>query len=410
MTTCRSVFFLLIVSAVCQIPGVRSACGQSSQENTAGSSGSTPTKEGQQALAATSHVLWLKPDGSVWAAGEQNDGARGDLKEPEYRPTFLRLQKLSSIVQITARDNASAALDKDGSVWVWGMFDFLNEEPRENPKQVPGLQNVRRIALGSDFLVALRHDGSIAVAGTDHNGLRGKQPENAARSPFSNMPLGNDNVAVGATLDTAFAVKKDGSVWGWGSKLGALLGRTSNWSFLDREKDPTPVPIKVAGLADVVSLACGHRHVLALTRKGDVYSWGDNEDGQLGVQQREGFAGTFYQYPEKIWGLPKTVRVSAGYDFSMAMDEHGKVRVFGSNTYGCLGVDEEFEAGRALPMEVEGLPPVADVFAGDYQAFVLLKDNRIAGWGMNHEQGSVLGTKTRTPFVPPSIMSDPASK
>ncbi len=356
------------------------------------------------AIAGTSHVLWLKPDGSVYAAAECNDGARGDRNDDEYRFEFTRLQGLEKIVQIQTTEDSSAALSADGTVWVWGRFAFL--EPRHQPKQIPDLKNVTQIALGSNFLVALLQDGSVVVAGDAEYGLRGNDP-NALRKPFTVIAVGNDNVSVAATLNTAFAVKKDGSVWGWGSRFGALLGSTSQWSFLDREQDPTPKPIAVSGLSNIVSVEGGHHHALALDRNGRVFAWGDNEDGALGFPKRMGFGETYYQYPAMCQGLPKIVQVSAGYGYSMALDSDGKVWTWGDNIYGALGVFEEFDEGRLTPKQVANVSSAQFIFAGDYQAYAVLKDASVMGWGSNTPNGSILSKTIRTEFVQPVVFLKP---
>lgn len=44
---------------------------------------------------------------------------------------------------------------------------------------------------------------------------------------------------------------------------------------------------RVEGLGDVVSIACGQDHSLAVCASGLVFSWGANEDGQLGILQSD---------------------------------------------------------------------------------------------------------------------------
>src|SRR5439155_4000777 len=70
------------------------------------------------------------------------------------------------------------------------------------------------------------------------------------------------------SCDGAFA---QGTVWGWGDNT---FGQTST------SNSATPTPI--AGLTDVVAVAAGLRHSLALKSDGTVWAWGLNANGQLG--------------------------------------------------------------------------------------------------------------------------------
>ena len=87
-------------------------------------------------------------------------------------------------------------------------------------------------------------------------------------------------------------------------------------------------PAQVAGLPEVVSIAVGSSHRLALSEDGEVWSWGDwNLDGQLGTGDKEARIK-----PVKVEGLPKIAAISAGSWHSMALDTDGNIWVWGSQT------------------------------------------------------------------------------
>lgn len=353
-------------------------------------------------IVSTSHVLWLQADGTVAGSGEENDGARGDSREVEIRFNFEPITQLQEIQQIATFECYSAALSQTGKVWSWGSFSF-QPEPKQQPHLHSALRDVIQIAVGSGFLMALTRDGSVYVSGNETYGILGEAPS-SAMDFIKIQSLGQDNVSIAAALNTGFVVKKDGSVWGWGSKFGALLGRTSRWSFLDRDMDPTPKPIRIEGLRDIVQVEGGHYHVLALNKAGEVFAWGNNEDGELGFPKRVGIGETYYQYPAKCQGLPKIAKVQAGYSYSMALDEAGNVWTWGSNTYGCLGIPNEFEEGRLEPKMVSGIQNIKSIHAGDYQAFAVHQDGQIWGWGANTPAGNYFNYEPKTEFIPPTLL------
>lgn len=353
-------------------------------------------------IVSTSHVLWLRTDGTVASSGEENDGARGDSRQIENRFHFEPISQLREIQQISTFESYSAALSQNGKVWSWGSFSF-QPEAQQQPHLHSAIGEVIQIAVGSGFILALTRDGSVYSIGNETYGILGETPSNTMDF-IKIQSLGQDNVSIAAALNTGFVVKKDGSVWGWGSKFGALLGRTSQWSFLDRDKDPTPKPIRIEGLKDIVQVEGGHYHALAFNKAGEVFAWGDNEDGALGFPKRIGIGETYYQFPAKTQGLPKIVKVQAGYSYSMALDEAGNVWTWGSNTYGCLGLPNEFEEGRLKPQMVVGIKDIQSIHAGDYQAFAVHRDGQIWGWGANTPAGNYFNYEPKTEFIPPTLL------
>ena len=41
---------------------------------------------------------------------------------------------------------------------------------------------------------------------------------------------------------------------------------------------------------ELIYISAGSRHVLAVNTDGDVFAWGDNSDGQLGIGETEGLS------------------------------------------------------------------------------------------------------------------------
>lgn len=357
-----------------------------------------PAVAAPQMIAADSHLLWLKPDGTVWASGDEHDGARGDAGDPEIRKSFKAVPGLADIVQIAVRDNQSYALKSDGTVWVWGLFCYM--EPYEKPKPVQGFADIQAIAGGADFVIGLKRDGSVWLAGSADHGLGSPSDAKGARAvPVAGL---KDVVGVGATANTAFIVRKDGSVWGWGSAYAKLLGAEGKWSLVDSDDSGSSKPLRIQGVENVVALSGGENHILALTRDGKVYAWGDNESGALGVRIRRGLGAAAYQLPGQVDHLPKITAISAGDDFSLALDGEGKVWAWGNNTYGTLGVHGDRVESRIVPEPIQGIEKAVAIHAGDYHGFAVLADGRVLGWGSNEHDFIPLAPQKPSGFLPPT--------
>ena len=335
-------------------------------------------------LAASSHQLWLKEDGTVWGGGENNDGARGDAEEAKVYKRFKPIADLKDVVQIEVHDDASAALKADGTVWVWGMFGYADSSHK--PRPLPGMSEIQAIASGDDFVVGVKRDGSVWLAGNDYQGLSGGN--DASLKGAVRIEGLADVAAVGAATWTAYAVKKDGSVWGWGSGVFDLLGAGGKFDAYDPSVG-NPKPLQIPGLANVVALSGGDRHMLALTRDGKVYAWGDNEDNALGDFDLRELKSVHEGLPRRVDRLPTIAAIAAGYDFSLALDREGKVWVWGNNTYGTLGVSPEAEESRSVPKPIQGIGKAVSVHGGHYQGFAVLADGKVVVWGSD-ERGRFL--------------------
>jgi alpha-tubulin suppressor-like RCC1 family protein len=150
-------------------------------------------------------------------------------------------------------------------------------------------------------------------------------------------------VAVAAGFHHSLALKNDGTVWAWGSGMDGQLGY---------EQGPTSrnTPAQVPGLTDVVAVAAGDRHSLALKADGTVWGWGNNLSGQLG----NGTWQPYHYTPVKALNLTDVVAVDAGYGHSMAVKGDGTVWTWGDNRRGQLG-DGTTLRDRNTPGQVMGL-------------------------------------------------------
>jgi len=69
-------------------------------------------------------------------------------------------------------------------------------------------------------------------------------------------------------------LEPDGTVWTFGLNNNGQLG--------DNSLTNRTTPIQVTALSGVVAVAAGGFHTLALTSTGTLYVWGDNAHGQIG--------------------------------------------------------------------------------------------------------------------------------
>lgn len=200
-------------------------------------------------------------------------------------------------------------------------------------------------------------------------------------------------VKVAAGDSVSVALSADGGLRAWGSFR-------SNEGILGFDGVPghpkfqfVPMELPALARAEVVDVACGADHVLALTSDGYVYVWGNGQQNQLGrrILARRAAAGL---EPERL-GLRHIVHVAAGMFHSFAVDKNGDVWAWGLNTYGQTGLDSAEEM-VIRPQKVDALSPkehggarVVQIEGGDAHSLFLFDNGEV--WGVGRQDGNELG-------------------
>ncbi len=120
----------------------------------------------------------------------------------------------------------------------------------------------------------------------------------------------------------------------------------------DNDFDQTNIPD--TSLLDIIEIAAGANHSLALSSNGTVVGWGRDEFGQS----------------TPPGGLTDVVDIAVGYDHSLALKRDGTVEAWGRNTFGKASVPRD-------------LANVIDIEAGAEHSLALLADGSVVGWGGN---------------------------
>ena len=140
-----------------------------------------------------------------------------------------------------------------------------------------------------------------------------------------------------------------------------------------------------------VSYACGGSHTLALTNAGDVYAWGWNDFGQLGVQghSRVEAGLQFVRFPVPRQRVIITA-IASGEEHSAAVSSQGDVYTWGSNARGQLGLGNLPKGQRFVrhPMHVDmGGRRASQVACGAVHTVALIDTGSVFTWGAGAQLG-----------------------
>ncbi len=267
--------------------------------------------------------------------------------------------------------------------------------------------------------------GTLAACSSATSAERGQEVGQNSLAVAGNEVGGAD--AACATPPPACVPVGPPQVFAWGDNAFAQVAPIAT---------PTPgamvpVPTPVNGLpANIVALAAGDSHSLALDDHGNVWAWGANGCGELGVapydvatdtscfwdESPPRAASPYQPTPTMVPNLPRPVTaIAAGFMFSVALLDDGSVMTWGYNLSGSLGTGHNNYVANPTPqlVMVNGAPlmGVKSIHVGEGHVLAVT-DAGVWGWGDNyHGELAVddLGYAVDGPNgpypVPPTLLS-----
>jgi len=205
---------------------------------------------------------------------------------------------------------------------------------------------------------------------------------------FVNTPIGNSceidgerTISIQSRRNHSIALTADGIVFSWGSNnIGHLgLGHIGHRRNID-------TPTQVLGPLEekkIIYAQIGSHFCVALTVDGELFTWGINYSGQLGFGHKEDFIDT----PTQVKGLLEGKRVAfvqVGDFHVIAITTDGEIFSWGSNQHGQLGLGHINNV--ETPTQVVGLPKgkrIVSIQAGSYHSTALTAEGEVFNWGGN---------------------------
>nr|XP_022903495.1 E3 ubiquitin-protein ligase HERC2 isoform X1 [Onthophagus taurus] len=233
------------------------------------------------------HCLALSADNDVYSWGEGDDGKLGHGNKKDYdRPKVIEALQGYEIVDIACGGAHSAAITSSGQLFTWGKGRYGrlghgDSEDQTKPKLVEALIGYRVIDVacgsGDAQTLCITDDDNVWSWGDGDYGKLGRGGSDGCKVPTkieSLAGLGVIKVECGSQFSVALT--RSGSVYTWGKGDYHRLGHGPD--------DHVRRPRKVAALQGkkIISIATGSLHCVACSDEGEVFTWGDNDEGQLG--------------------------------------------------------------------------------------------------------------------------------
>lgn len=268
----------------------------------------------------------------------------------------------------------STASTTGSSIWSLGNPGWYSSyEPKIDGRSAFGyadkIQNVdgglSDISLGSNHALAIRStDGKVITWGKknsdNYDDLSLNGDKNAYVWPYvvPSLPTNKKFKQVSAGNHHSLALSTDGFIYSWGANNEGQLGNASTAN--------SATPVVVQNMSKVSYIEGGDSASYAINDKG-VYAWGSNASGALGSgsKQNNVLSATQVKLPTGQY-----TKVAASGGNAMALSGDGKVYTWGNNSN-----------PATLPVQVTQLSGIKDIAAGNHYFLALDSSGTIWIWG-----------------------------
>lgn len=279
------------------------------------------------------------------------------------------------------------AIQTDGTLWAWGSNGAGNlgigsTTQQTSPVQVGTDTNWSRVSGGGAHTLALKTTGSLWVWGDNTYGQLGLGSTGGSYTSPTQLGSGTDWAAIATGDLHSLAIKSDGTLWAWGFNASGQVGNGNTTS-------PQPSPVQVGTDTNWVSVAAGQDHSLAIKSNGTLWAWGANSSGQLGI----GTTSSSQTTPIQVGTDTNWVSVVGGATFTIALKSTGELWAWGSNGFGALGIGSS-GGTYTSPVQVGTDTNWASVASGQYYSLAVKTTGTLWAWGYNLSGQLGIGNNT----------------
>jgi len=353
------------------------------------------------------HTMAIRSDNTLWGWGTNTSGQLGIGTVTGTYINPIQIGTYNSWSQVSAGGSFSAALRADGSIWSWGAnvdgeLGYGSLATSSSPVQI-GTSSWTQVYASGNQMAAIRLDGSVWCWGY---GLAGEIGNGAAANVSAPTRIAGTastssfvQVSVGGAVA---AITITGALWAWGWNIGGQVGNGTQNSGTNIS---SPVLI---GSSSWAVVACGGTHTAAITSTGALFTWGLNNNGQLGSNLPTTSARSS---PVQV-GTSSWTQVTVGTDRVQALTITGALFAWGLNSSGQLG--DGTVIARSSPVQIglsAGTSYWTKIYSGATQAFGVFSTNVLFAWGLgtSGQLGNITTTSTSSPVQVASVRISPTS-
>lgn len=339
----------------------------------------------------TGETRWgLANNGRLYGWGFNANGQLGD-NSVVAKSSPVAVSGSLSIVNVYARENSTYFLTTNGTLYACGInadgqLGDSSVTPRSAPVAVGGSNAFKfsKLALLSNSsnsvsAIGITPDGVMYAWGENNNGQLGDGSVSARSSPIPvlgslvvNQVSGGGN---GSNSMFAMALNQSGAAYAWGQNADGQLGLGDTF--------PRSSPVAVLGGLTFKELIHHYESnsSYGLDENGNLYAWGANDQGQLGVGDTASRSS-----PVAVLGGLTFAKVKAYRKSVYGLTTSGLLYAWGLNANGQLGANDV--VSRSSPVPVNGALSFVDFWAAEgftdfYSLFAITTEGKLYSWGQN---------------------------
>ena len=385
----------------------------------------------------------LDENGKIWFKGSPLNYASGQepwvyVKEGDTYCTSLSEKCDLADVTISyianGNSNQMVAIDNNGKVWTWGQrynglcglpyesgvsYNSSTYDLNENPYYIKPLcisnlegSNIKNVkmkkaACGYYANYLIDTDGKLwAFGSTEYYSMGIPGEKQIIWNPIClSDPASTSTLAkikfkdIANQYETVSAVDTDGKLWTWGYECDNGMLGTGKRYYDEYGTYISVAPICVSDLdnnelrnyeLEQVS-APYYNRAAAVDSDGNLWMWGDDAIPR-GAYGGDAMAPSIIHVANNAhFDIPTFTKMSASYGCTTAIDENGKVWVWGENINHKFGIgNPNSGAVTQIPTRIGGQndaisgETIVDISSGYYHTLAIDKEGKLWAWGYNY--------------------------
>lgn len=261
---------------------------------------------------------------------------------------------IPKVKMISCGHDHSAFIDVNENLWVSGNNDYgqlglRTDEIAEVSKPIMNkdVGKIKMVSCGDNFTAIINMKGELYTFGFQGDFFDlGLMDKRKLYIPTKIKTTGKVKMVSCGYDHVAFITKK-GELYTFGINRWEQLGRGNQ----ENSKIPVRIPIK----EKVNMISCGTEFTSVIDKKGNLYTFGKNDSGQLGI----GKTTDFVLIPTKIKDVENrkflVKYVACGENFVAVINKKGELYTFGNNMFGQLGIgNDKYNFSSPVKVEIHG--------------------------------------------------------
>ncbi|CAM3624333.1 T9SS type A sorting domain-containing protein [Flavobacterium gelidilacus] len=323
-----------------------------------------------------SHTTAKRADGTLWGWGLSAWGELSTNNSNDSEPLPIQLGLANDWSVLKNGVVNTFCIKNNGTLWGCGSNQLGSLGVNSTTQQFNTFQQITtatnwiKVAPSYFFTIALKADGTIWAWGQNDEYQLGNSPASSQQLFPIQVGTATDWVEIATgTSRTAFAIKADGTIWGWGSNPSSIIVAGSSTYTVS-------TPTQVGTSTDWVKMSVGGQHILAQKQDGTLWSWGGGT--ALGVGGTPSVTNIPQQVTNDTW---KNFSNGSGTSFGIKAD--GTLWAWGVNTNGQLG--DGTSTNRLVPTQIGTDTNWDTVQARNFSTTMATKtDGTVWYWGENY--------------------------